>query len=58
MPKFSITYTEDFGESYHTLPPIEAVNKSKAYIEAYVRIPLRAAITELREVSDEERALL
>ena len=53
MPKFNITYTDDFGESYHTLPPIEARDKSKAYIEAYVVIPLRAAITEVEEVNNE-----
>ena len=50
MPKFLITYTDDFGKNYKTLPPIEAENKSKAYIEAYVAIPLRAAITDVQEV--------
>jgi hypothetical protein len=50
MPKFLITYTDDFGENYNTLPPIEAEDKNKAYIEAYVQIPLRAAITDIQEV--------
>jgi hypothetical protein len=50
MTKFLITYTDDFGKNYKTLPPIEAENKSKAYIEAYVAIPLRAAITDVQEV--------
>ena len=58
MPKFSITYTEDFGESYHTLPPIEAETLSKAYIEAYVQLPLRAAITNIWEAEDEKCSLL
>jgi hypothetical protein len=58
MPKFKVTYTEDFGDSYHTLPEIEAETLSKAYIEAYVQIPLRAAIINIWEVEDDGSTVL
>lgn len=58
MPKYKIGYTEDFGETVKTLPVIEAEDMTKAYIEAYVYLPLRAAITMLVEVEDDGRTVL
>ena len=51
MPKFIITYTDDYGDHYKTLPPIEAETFTKAYIEALVRLPFGIPITDVKEVS-------
>jgi hypothetical protein len=49
MLKFMIKFTDDFGKTYHSAT-VSAENKTKAYIEAYVVLPLSVAIVEVKQV--------
>lgn len=49
MKTFMVKYTEDFGKSYHSIL-LEEKTFTKAYMEAYVRLPKEAAITDLFEI--------
>ena len=50
MKTFMVTYTEDFGETYHTVP-VSALTDADAYIALAAELSEDAAITALHEVN-------
>lgn len=49
MLDFMIKFTDDYGKTYHTAT-VSAENKTRAYIEAYVVLPLSVAIVEVTQI--------
>ncbi len=50
MKTYKISYTRDFCTTVETLT-VEALDYTKAYLEAVVALPFDVAILEAREVS-------